>query len=76
MYVFFNTFHSVFPYVYAYQMQPGGIGHVIFLGSQKPLQIIDNDLYMFDHNSLIPRETILSTDDNNIIEFTRTNNLS
>ncbi len=75
MYVFFNTFHSVFPYVYAYQMQPGGIGHVIFLGSQKPLQIIDNDLYMFDHNSLIPRETILSTDDNNFIEFTIARNI-
>jgi spermidine synthase len=75
MYVFFNTFHSVFPYVYAYQMQPGEIGHVIFLGSQKPLQLPDNDLYMFDHDSLIPRKTILSTDDNNAIEFSIARNL-
>ena len=74
-YIFFNTFHSVFPYVYAYQMQPGPIGHVIFIGSQKPLQLLDNDLYMFDHDSLIPRETILNTDDNNIIEFSIARNL-
>lgn len=75
VYIFFNTFNSVFPYVYAYQMEPGVLGHIIFLGSQKPLQLPENDLYMFDHDSLIPRETILSTDDNNFIEFSIARNI-
>jgi len=30
---------------------------------------------MFDHDSLIPRETILSTDDNNVIEFSIARNI-
>jgi spermidine synthase len=75
MYVFFNTFHSVFPYVYAYQIQSGDLGHVVFLGSQKPLELPENDQYMFDHDSLIPRETILSTDDNNFLEFSIARNI-
>lgn len=75
VHIFFNTFHSVFPYVYAFQMSPNAIDHVIFLGSKKPLSISDNELFLFDQDTLISQDTILSTDDNNHLEFSFARNL-
>ena len=68
-FIFYNTFHAVFPYVYAYEMEQGDGRQIIFIGSKKPMQIPDNDRYLFSHNDIIQKETILNTDDRPVIEF-------
>ncbi len=67
--IFYNTFHSVFPYVYVYYMEPDYLGQLIFIGSQKPIEIRDNELYLFNHKDMREIETELNTDDKPIIEF-------
>lgn len=67
--IFYNTFHSVFPYVYVYHMEPGEFGQLIFIGSQKPIEIRDNELYLFNQKGFREIETELNTDDKPIIEF-------
>jgi len=74
-YIFYNTFHSVFPYVYFYQMVPTEQGQIIFIGSQKPLQIFENDLYMYSYETLVPRDTVLNTDDKPVLEFSIARNI-
>lgn len=74
-YIFYNTFHSVFPYVYFYQMEPIDKGQIIFIGSQKPLQIFENDLYLYSHETLAPRDTELNTDDKPVLEFSVARNI-
>jgi len=73
--VFYNTFHSVFPYVYVYYMEPDNFSALIFIGSQKPIEIPNNDLYLFNHEDLIEVETELNTDDKPILEFVTALNL-
>jgi spermidine synthase len=73
--VFYNTFHSVFPYVYVYYMEPDNLSELIFIGSQKPIEIPNNDLYLFNHEDLIEVETELNTDDKPILEFATALNL-
>ncbi len=68
-YVFFNTFHSVFPYVYAFEMEEGDFGQIILIGSKKPLKIPGNDLFLFDQSHVISKETVLNTDDRPVFEF-------
>ena len=67
--IFYNTFHSVFPYVYAYVMEPNNVGQLIFIGSQNPLKLEKGDLYFFNHEDINEIETELNTDDKPIIEF-------
>ncbi|MCH9042425.1 MAG: fused MFS/spermidine synthase [Thaumarchaeota archaeon] len=67
--IFYNTFHSVFPYVYIYQMEPNEIGQLIFIGSQKPIEITDKELYLVNQDDIVETETELNTDDKPIIEF-------
>ncbi len=67
--IFYNTFHSVFPYVYVYQMEPDSYLQLIFIGSQKPIEIKNNELYLFNHKDMREIETELNTDDKPIIEF-------
>jgi len=67
--IFYNTFHSVFPYVYVYYMEPNSFSQLIFIGSQKPLEVTDNEFYFFNHEDIIDTETELNTDDKPIIEF-------
>ncbi len=67
--IFYNTFHSVFPYVYVYQMKPDSYLQLIFIGSQKPIEIKNNELYLFNHKDMKEIETELNTDDKPIIEF-------
>jgi len=67
--IFYNTFHSVFPYVYVYYMEPDDLGQQIFIGSQKPIEIKDNELYLFNHQDVRDIETELNTDDKPLIEF-------
>ncbi len=73
--IFYNTFHSVFPYVYVYYMEPDNISQLIFIGSQKPIEIGNNELYLFNHEDLNEIETELNTDDKPIIEFATALNL-
>jgi len=74
-YIFYNTFHSVFPYIYFYQMEPNDSGQIIFIGTQKPLKIFQNDLYLYDNELLMPRNTVLNTDDRPVLEFSVARNI-
>jgi len=73
--ILYNTFHSVFPYVYVYFMEPDSYSQLIFIGSQKPIEIKNNDLYLFNHEDLKEVETELNTDDKPLIEFATALNL-
>ena len=66
--VFYNTFHSVFPHVYIYQMQEDS-GQLIFLGSHNQLKIDDPYLYLLNDEDIPYIETELNTDERPIIEF-------
>ena len=74
-YILYNTFHTVFPYVYVYQMELGSDLQWIFIGSQKPLQVKENELYLYNHEKIETRETILSTDDRPVLEFSTAQNI-
>jgi len=74
--IFYNTFHSVFPYVYAYQMEPDTYKQLIFIGSKKPLKIESGNFYFFSHEDFKDVETELNTDDKPIIEFSTAWNLN
>ena len=74
-FIFFNTFHSVFPYVYAFEMEEGDLGQIILIGSKKPLKILDNDLFLFDQSHVISKETVLNTDDKPVLEFSVARNI-
>jgi len=67
--IFYNTFHSVFPYVYVYYMVPDNFSQLIFIGSQKSIEVTIDELYLFNHKDLREVETELNTDDKPIIEF-------
>jgi len=73
--IIYNTFHSVFPYVYIYQMEPEGFGQLIFVGSQKPLEVPDEELYFLSSEDIIQEESELNTDDKPILEFSTSLNL-
>jgi len=75
LFIFLDTFHSVFPYVYVYQMQPGVEDQLILIGSQKPLRLPEDESYMFTYKSVIDENTILNTDDRPLIEFASALNL-
>ena len=67
--MFYNTFSSVFPHVYAYQMERDNLTQIIIIGSQKELKIKENDLYLFSNRELQRVDTELNTDDRPFIEF-------
>jgi len=73
--VLYNTFHSVFPYVYIYQMEPGFNLQLIFIGSQKPLEITDNEPYFLSHKEILNVDSELNTDDKPLLEFSTALNL-
>lgn len=73
--IFLDTFHSVFPYVYAYKMSPDSLEELILLGSQKPLELPEDDAYLFSYKKVIDENTVLNTDDRPLIEFTTALNL-
>jgi len=56
-------------------MGPIDKGQIIFIGSQKPLQIFENDLYLYSHEALIPKDTELNTDDKPVLEFSVAGNI-
>jgi len=73
--IFFNTFHSVFPYVYGFEMEEGSLAQIILIGSKNPLVIPENTLYVFNHEDIIEKETIFNTDDLPDLEFKVARNL-
>jgi len=73
--IMYNTFHSVFPYVYIYQMEPGFNLQLIFIGSQKPLEITDNEPYFLSHKEILNVDSELNTDDKPLLEFSTALNL-
>ena len=68
-YIMYNTFHSVFPYVYGYEMESGSDQQIILIGSKVPLKNYENTLFMFDHSTIKNLDTELNTDDKPILEF-------
>ncbi len=67
--IMYNTFHSVFPYVYVYTMEPGESSQLIFIGSKHELKIEDDNNYLFDQDDVLYVKTELNTDNKPIIEF-------
>ena len=68
-YIFYNTFHSVFPYVYIFKLSTIGLDELIIVGSQHPLEIKEQERYLGSHEQFNPIETILNTDDHNTLEY-------
>jgi len=73
--IMYNTFHSVFPYVYVYQMEPEKTTQLIFIGSKHELKITENNLYLFNQDDVRDVKTELNTDNKPIIEFATANSL-
>jgi spermidine synthase len=67
--ILYNTFHSVFPYVYGYQMEFGSNDQIILIGSMNELKNYKNKLFLFDKSTIKNIETELNTDDKPILEF-------
>jgi spermidine synthase len=66
--IMYNTFHSVYPYVYIYKMETG-LHQLLFLGSQNPLEIDDSTYYLLNHEKIPLTKTVLNTDDKPVLEF-------
>lgn len=73
--IMYNTFHSVFPYVYVYAMEPGSSTQLIFIGSKHELKIKETELYLFNQDDVMNVKTELNTDNKPIIEFATANSL-
>jgi spermidine synthase len=67
--IMYNTFHSVFPYVYVYMMEPDDLSQLIFVGSQHELKPDENTDYFFNQDDVQEFKTELNTDNKPIIEF-------
>jgi len=68
-YIFYNTFNSVFPYIYIFKISETGLENLILIGSETPLKIEDSIYYIGSRDEPIPIETELNTDDRNILEY-------
>ncbi|MFB5631313.1 MAG: spermidine synthase [Nitrosopumilaceae archaeon] len=76
LHIFYNTFHSVFPYVYIFQTNEGDIPQsLVLLGSMKPLEIDEQVYYLASHETFKPERTIINTDNHNTLEYTSALNL-
>jgi len=73
--IFYKTFHSVFPYVYIYQMDADNVKQLIFIGSKKHLEIPNNELYLLSNSEISEYDSILNTDDRPVIEFSTALNI-
>ena len=74
-YIFYNTFHYVFPNVYLFRISQTGLDEIIMIGSKKPLEVDDKIYYLGSHERFNPIKTVLNTDDRNILEFSTAINL-
>jgi len=67
--IMYNTFHSVFPYVYVYTMEPDQSSQLIFIGSIHELKIEESNEYLFNQDDVLSVKTELNTDNKPLIEF-------
>jgi len=74
-YIFYNTFHSVFPNVYIFKVSVTGLNEILILGSKNSLEIDERPEYLGSHKKFVPIETILNTDDHNTLEYSTALNL-
>jgi spermidine synthase len=72
--IFYNTFHSVFPYVYAYHLKQNS-HEFVFLGSNEPLEVASEGLYLFDQDDVPEFDSPLNTDDMPLLEFSTAKNI-
>lgn len=72
-YVFYNTFHAVFPHVYIYE-KSGESREMIFIGSKMPLTK-GNQLYQLSDKDIVYKKTDLDTDDRPLLEFSSAKNI-
>ena len=75
MMIMYNTFHSVFPYVYVYKLENDDAAQLIFIGSNKEVEIPQHNLYLFNQDDVKYTNTILNTDDKPYLEFSTAYNL-
>lgn len=74
--IFYNTFHSVFPYVYIFQTNEGNTPQSLaLLGSKKPLKIAEPTYYLGSHETFNPPDTIINSDNHNTLEYSSALNL-
>ncbi len=73
--IMYNTFHSVFPYVYVYTMEPGESSQLIFIGSKHELTTEENNDYLFNQDDVFSVKTELNTDNKPLIEFSTARSL-
>ncbi len=73
--IMYNTFHSIFPYVYVYTMEPNDTAQLIFIGSKHELKIEETIDYLFNQDDVDDVKTELNTDNKPIIEFVAANSL-
>ncbi len=74
-FILFNTFHEVFPYIYIFQMEPNDDSQWVFVGSQKPLDVFDQEYFLYDQDDIGKRTTVLNTDDRPVLEFSVAQNI-
>jgi len=75
-YIFYNTFHSVFPHVYIFKTSEGENAQTLaMIGSKKPLKIDEQTYYLASHESINAIDTVINTDDHNTLEFSTALNL-
>ncbi len=74
-YIMYNTFHSVFPYVYGYEMENRSDQQIILIGSKVALINHENELLLFDQSTIKKLDTEINTDDKPILEFNVSRNL-
>jgi spermidine synthase len=67
--IFYNTFHSVFPYVYVYSLETDNVRQLVFIGSQNEIKIKENLYYLQSHKDITLVETELNTDNRPYLEF-------
>ena len=73
--IMYNTFHSVFPYVYVYTMEPDNSSQLIFIGSKHELTVEENNDYLFNQDDVLSVKTELNTDNKPLIEFSTARSL-
>ena len=73
--IFYNTFNSVFPYIYVYQLEKQGTNQLVLVGSTNQLKIQESDFEILKGEDVARTETELNTDDRNLLEFKSAINL-
>ena len=74
-YIFYNTFNSVFPHVDIYKNRIYSFNSIVLVGSETPLTPLPGNNFVASGKNLIPKETVLNTDDRTVLETTTAMNL-